>query len=116
MKEARYARMAEAVNAWKVPDELLGLKEFMLQQLSISRVYSILDGMIDGPKSGAEWRMDRIARARRECSRLIQRREEEAESVKSQNAWLDTFWSSLPAEEPPPSPPAGKRGGKNDGE
>jgi hypothetical protein len=97
---ARYDAMLEKVAAWNPPtSEHQGLKDFMAQQLTISRdstdyIESSLS--LSRTKAAGEFFADALSEARRRRKYLLEEREKEVERTNGRNQWIAQLRQSVP--------------------
>lgn len=94
----RYNDMLASVVQWQVPEELTGLKDFMLSQLDESKAFDVDDEpgkYIPGPVTPDVWYSDAIVDAKHDIEYYTQRLEEEQKRHDEWQAWLDKLWETL---------------------
>jgi hypothetical protein len=99
----RYAAMLDKVLLWKAPTpDHIGLAEFMAQQLRVS-IQSDCHSDWDkppSPKSGDEWKRERVAQLSRDVAYHAEHAAKEAERNAERQAWLDALRASLKEAQP----------------
>lgn len=96
-QNARFDAMAEKVRAWEPPTaHHVGMKDFMLDQLRISRHDYYTSGE-DRPKrlSAEEWLAEEQRKARRDIEYHAKEHEAELARCAQSNAWIDALYESL---------------------
>lgn len=92
----RYKAMLDQVAAWEPPTaDHLGLKEFMLEQLTSSLGF---DAWVPAPpteQSAAEFRETALSRAREAVAKATRDLTEETERVRQRNEWITALRASL---------------------
>jgi len=97
---SRYEKIKTQVRDWQVPEELSRLKEFMLEQLSIS-----IDGdcslRLEEKKrmTGNEWYSKMLEKIDWSIGYHTKYHAEEIERTDERNNWLSTLFASLPPPE-----------------
>lgn len=100
----RYKEMLSRVEHWSVPEEIDGLKKFMIEQLNESIRFDCSEDYKPAPPkrlTGERWREQALEKASRDWAYQSVEREKEIERTKGRNQWLDSLWRSLPAPETP---------------
>lgn len=92
-QNGRYAAMKAAVEAWDTKAE--GIRDFMLQQLSIS----FDDWEPEPPKklNGEQWLEAELGKAAHDIAYHKKARDEEIQRTEGRNQWLADLRASLPA-------------------
>lgn len=100
-QNARLDEMAEQVRAWEPPtDDHVGLKDFMLEQIKISRQDT---GYIERSikeaeaKSAQTFFVEALSKAVRDVAYYTVELQKEAERNKGRNDWIDRLYESLPS-------------------
>jgi hypothetical protein len=95
----RYEAMIAKVEAWEPPSpDHTGMKKFMLDQLRESLQLDCggdYSPTVEPLLSGAEWRLQQIARAQESLERSRKSLAEEEERVRSRNKWIRQLRESL---------------------
>jgi hypothetical protein len=102
-EKGRYEEMIGKVERWHVPDDISGLRDFMLDQLRKSVEFDCSPPRYnDAPTrlTGAAWRDSTLAEASRSLAYHQVERQKEIDRVASRNAWLKALRDSIPAPEP----------------
>ena len=102
-QKRRYEEMIFHVERWKVPQEIVSLKDFMLEQLRDS-----LDHDCGGSYrpdvpvrlTGEQWREKALAAASRDVAYHTVERQKEIDRTEARNKWLVEFFKALPAATP----------------
>lgn len=94
----RYDAMLAQVTLWDVPDDLKGLREFMIEQLASSIAFDCADEWDREPVAltGEAWRAEKLRHARRELAFHAEERSAEVERAERRQRWLDALWAALP--------------------
>lgn len=98
LQRRRYEDMISKVHAWRSPEAVSGLKDFMLEQLTKSIDFDCNVGEYDReptPKNGNEWQAMQIEDAQRDLSYDLEERAKEIARVADRNLWLDALRVSL---------------------
>lgn len=98
LQRQRYEDMISKAHAWRPPEAVLGLKDFMLEQLTKSIDFDCNIGKYDPeptPKNGNEWQAAQIKDAQRDLSYGLEERAKEIERIADRNLWLDALRVSL---------------------
>lgn len=95
----RCEKMLVKVRAWRVPEELLTLKTFMMTQLS--QAIGFLRYEIENPihKSGETWRKEEKREARMKVNYHMREKQDEIDRTAKRQEWLDMLRSALKKEE-----------------
>lgn len=106
--KARYEAMLELVYTWEPPtEEHVGLKTFMVEQLSTSIEFDcggdhwenhLKDLKERGPLSGDDWKAREIVKANEDIQHHSERIAKERERVEHNTAWIQALIGSLPVE------------------
>ena len=91
----RYVDMRARVWAWDPPDELGGLRDFMLQQIDISMPDRGYEYPVPVQQSGGAWLQKKLEDAARIIKDMTARRMEIIQSTAEKNAWLTALRASL---------------------
>jgi len=101
LQKHRYAEMLGRAERWPVPEELLALKEFMIQQLHESIRFDCSNDYRPDPPvrlTGERWREKELERASRDLAYHTIERQNEIQRTDERNSWLKVLWKALPAE------------------
>lgn len=100
VERRRYEAMQKHVLAWTPPsDEHVGLKDFMLDQLTRSIDFDC-NGSYDKPApylSGDDWKAEQIRKARRDIEYHTKERAKEIERAEERTTWIRQLRESLSA-------------------
>jgi hypothetical protein len=99
---ARYEAMIAKVETWEPPAELAGVKVDALRQLRESLEHDCNSSYAreePTPVDVMDWWETEIAEARRSLAYHTEKNGKEAALVAEQNAMIDAFYASLPAED-----------------
>lgn len=100
-KEAgRYANMKSLVDGWKVPDDLRGLRDFMLEQIATSTRHSDYEYPMPVRRAGTTWRSKKMEDASASLARNEAERAKEISRAEDRNAWLQKLFVALEGYEP----------------
>jgi hypothetical protein len=95
----RYESMLAKAEAWEPPSpEHVGMKKFMVDQLRESIKFdcgSDYQPTVEPLLSGADWRLQQIARAKESLERSRASLREEEERVRNRNTWIRQLRESL---------------------
>ena len=93
----RMKEMLARVERWKVPEDLLTLKQFMIDQLKLS-IDDARGSYAPGPVrlTGEQWREQALKDASRDLERCSMELIRENERNATANRWLKQLWDSLP--------------------
>lgn len=93
----RYTAMIEKVKSWNPPQQLLSLKDFMLDQLNDSVRFDCSDQFDDKPeeKTGAEWFEAKSKSVARDIEYHSKERAKEIHRNDERNLWVSALRSSL---------------------
>lgn len=94
----RYDAMIAKVTLWDVPEDLRGLREFMLKQLTDSIECDCSDAWDEEPTplAGEAWRRERLQAASRDFGYHLEERRKKVECIQERQRWLDTLRAALP--------------------
>lgn len=101
-EERRYREMLDKVERWAVPDDLTGLRDFMLNQLRESIRFDCGTSYRPEPptrKTAEAWRAEQMAEASRALAYSQTERQKEIDRVAGRNDWLRQLRTAL-AEQP----------------
>lgn len=100
-QNARLDEMAAQVRAWEPPtDDHDGLKDFMLDQIKISRQDTdYIERSIQEKegKSAQTFFVEALSKAVRDVAYYTEELRKEAERTKARNDWIDRLYESLPS-------------------
>lgn len=97
-QRGRYEAMLEKVEAWQAPEEVSGLRSFMLKQLRESIDFDC-GHQSPAPERlmGEKWRAEMVEKAERDIAYHTKARAEEVDRAADRTRWLTTLRTSLPA-------------------
>jgi hypothetical protein len=96
--KANYQNMIAKVEAWKPHEDVVGLKDFMLQQLRESIKFDCSDSYRPEPPirlTGEQWRQKQLERASRDLAYHEKKRAAEIRRVEDRNRYLVALRESL---------------------
>lgn len=100
-QNARLDAMMTEVVAWKPPTkDHVGLKSFMIEQMTISKISDdywreTLDAATR--RSAMDYYTDAVAKAHEDIAYHVKATSEEEELTKGRNDWIDALYASLPS-------------------
>lgn len=103
LQKQRYEIMKARVEDWKIPEEIAGLKTFMLEQLTQSIDFDCSESFREAPTrlTGERWREKQLEAASRDVAYHTVEREKEIQRTAKRNEFMAAFWKALPAAETP---------------